>query len=180
MDEESTYVDTDHTFRNTTVALWNHGLAQVITALLEAGLQLRPVRSIVEGVMERVPRTREQHPAAIRILGNRPHVVERMHQRDGVELRSRRLLAHQWLEAVGGQRALDRAQPVGPLRMAGRGEVLQAGGMADEERGHGGVKADSARTATDLAVRRAERKHLRGKAYAANGKIRPFFAANPK
>ena len=49
---------------------------------------------------------------------------------------SRRLDAHQRLEALGFERALDRAQPVRPLRMAGRREVVEAGRMGDEERGH--------------------------------------------
>ena len=46
-------------------------------------------------------------------------VVHRMAERDGLESCGRRFDADQRLESVGRQRALDRAQPVRPLRMAG-------------------------------------------------------------
>ncbi len=39
-DEPSTYVDTDHQFANTRTATWNHGLGEVVTALLNAGMRL--------------------------------------------------------------------------------------------------------------------------------------------
>jgi SAM-dependent methyltransferase len=39
-DEQGTYVETDHTFTNTRLANWNHGIGEIVTALLEAGLQL--------------------------------------------------------------------------------------------------------------------------------------------
>ena len=35
------------------------------------------------------------------------------------------------------ERALDGAQPVGPLGMAARRQVIETGGMGDQERGHG-------------------------------------------
>ena len=57
-------------------------------------------------------------------------VIERMHERDGLERRHRRLLARQRLELLVLERLLDRAQPVRPLGMAGRREVVEAGGMA--------------------------------------------------
>ncbi|SCG53448.1 Methyltransferase domain-containing protein [Micromonospora halophytica] len=39
-DEHGTYVDTDTTFRHNTTHEWNHGLGEVVTALLDAGLEL--------------------------------------------------------------------------------------------------------------------------------------------
>ena len=60
-----------------------------------------------------------------------------MAQRDGLESGGRRLGARERVEALAGQRARDGAQPVGPLGMAGRGEVFEAGRMGDEQRGHG-------------------------------------------
>ncbi len=39
-DEPGTYVDTDHVFRNSASATWNHGVGEVVTALLDVGLRL--------------------------------------------------------------------------------------------------------------------------------------------
>jgi SAM-dependent methyltransferase len=39
-DEPGTYVDTDASFRHNTTHEWNHGLGEVVTALLDAGLEL--------------------------------------------------------------------------------------------------------------------------------------------
>lgn len=39
-DEPGTYVETQHDFANTVSATWNHGLGEVVTALLEVGLRL--------------------------------------------------------------------------------------------------------------------------------------------
>lgn len=39
-DESSTYVETDHVLQHTRNAEWNHGLGEIVTALLEAGLEL--------------------------------------------------------------------------------------------------------------------------------------------
>ncbi len=39
-DEEGTYVETDVSFRHTRSAEWNHGLGEVTTALLDAGLTI--------------------------------------------------------------------------------------------------------------------------------------------
>ena len=50
--------------------------------------------------------------------------------------RHRRLLARQQLEPLVRQRFLDGAQAVRPLGMAGRGQMIEAGGMADEQGGH--------------------------------------------
>ena len=35
-----TYVDTDHTFEHTTTHEWSHGLGEIVTALLEAGMTI--------------------------------------------------------------------------------------------------------------------------------------------
>ena len=40
------------------------------------------------------------------------------------------------LEAFAAKHALDRAQPIRPLRMTRRCEVIEAGRMGDKERGH--------------------------------------------
>ena len=53
-----------------------------------------------------------------------------------LERGARRLDARERLEALVLERAVDGAQPVRPLGMAGRREVLEAGGVGDEERGH--------------------------------------------
>jgi SAM-dependent methyltransferase len=39
-DEEGTYVETDHVFTNTVSHEWNHGLGEIVTAVLDAGLKL--------------------------------------------------------------------------------------------------------------------------------------------
>ncbi|WIM94907.1 class I SAM-dependent methyltransferase [Actinoplanes oblitus] len=39
-DEAGTYVDTDHRFTHTVTHEWNHGLGEIVTAVLEAGLTL--------------------------------------------------------------------------------------------------------------------------------------------
>ena len=39
-DEPGTYVATEHEFQHTRSASWNHGLGEIVSALLEAGLQL--------------------------------------------------------------------------------------------------------------------------------------------
>ncbi len=39
-ENESTYVETDHAFQHTRIASWNHGLGEIVTALMDAGLHL--------------------------------------------------------------------------------------------------------------------------------------------
>src|SRR6185503_998781 len=63
-------------------------------------------------------------------------VVRRMAKRDNVERPAWRLDACQRLKLFIFQGLLDRAQPVRPLRVAGRREVVQAGGMTEQKRGH--------------------------------------------
>ena len=62
-------------------------------------------------------------------------VVHGMAERDGLERSARRLDARERLEALVLERAVDGAQPVRPLGMAGRREVVEAGGVGDEEGG---------------------------------------------
>ena len=75
-------------------------------------------------------------------------VVHRMTERDGLELRGRRLDARQRVERIGIERLRDGAQPVRPLRMARGRAVLETGGMGDQQRGHWG----------DLSLPRGNRK----------------------
>ena len=49
---------------------------------------------------------------------------------------ARRLLARQHVEPLVLQRLLDGAQAVRPLGMAGGCQVIEAGGMAEEQSGH--------------------------------------------
>jgi SAM-dependent methyltransferase len=39
-DQDTTYVETTHLFTNTTTHEWNHGLGEVVTALLDVGMRL--------------------------------------------------------------------------------------------------------------------------------------------
>jgi SAM-dependent methyltransferase len=39
-DEQGTYVETEVQFQNTVTHVWNHGLGEIVTALLDAGMQL--------------------------------------------------------------------------------------------------------------------------------------------
>jgi SAM-dependent methyltransferase len=39
-DEDGTYVETDHVFANTVTHEWNHALGEIVTAVLDAGLEL--------------------------------------------------------------------------------------------------------------------------------------------
>jgi len=78
---------------------------------------------------------------------NRLDVFHRMHQRDGFERGLRRLDARQRLEALIFERLFDGAQPVRPLRMAGRCQMIEAGRVRDEKRGHKRVLTRSGATA---------------------------------
>src|SRR5262245_5153125 len=59
-----------------------------------------------------------------------------MTERDGVEIGSRRLDADQVLKTLVLKRPLDGAQSVWALRMAGRGQVIEARWMGDDKRSH--------------------------------------------
>lgn len=60
-DEDGTYVETDHAFTHTRTHEWNHGLGQIVTALLDAGLELTGLEEhdsvpweALPGLMERL------------------------------------------------------------------------------------------------------------------------------
>jgi len=63
-------------------------------------------------------------------------VAHGMAERDRVERSARRFDPGEGLEALAFERAVDGAQPIRSLRMAGRREVLEAGGVSDEKSGH--------------------------------------------
>jgi hypothetical protein len=65
------------------------------------------------------------------------HVVERVAEPDGLESGGWRLHAGEVLELLLLERLLDRAQAIGPLRMAGWRQVIEAGRMGHEQGGHG-------------------------------------------
>jgi SAM-dependent methyltransferase len=61
-DEPGTYVDTAHVFAHTRSASWNHGLGEIITALLESGMQITALEEhdsvpwlALEGQMDELP-----------------------------------------------------------------------------------------------------------------------------
>ena len=76
------------------------------------------------------------HACARRGVANLHDVVHRMAQGDHFERRRGRFDPRQRLKPFRLERLLDGAQPVRPLRMAERRQVLQAGGMGDQQRGH--------------------------------------------
>ncbi len=75
-------------------------------------------------------------PSLRRGLAHLLDVFHRMRQRDRFERGHRRLLARQRLEFLVLERALDRAQPVGPLGMPHRRQMIEAGRMAEQQCGH--------------------------------------------
>jgi SAM-dependent methyltransferase len=58
--DDGTYVETDHAFTHTVSHSWNHGLGEVVTALLDAGMRLTmlqehdsvPWQALLEGMVE--------------------------------------------------------------------------------------------------------------------------------
>src|SRR5262245_7072004 len=64
-----------------------------------------------------------------------------MAERDGFERSGRGHDAHEALKALMRQRAIDCPQPIGTLRMAGWREVMQAGGVGNEKRGHHTIRS---------------------------------------
>ena len=63
-------------------------------------------------------------------------VIERVAEPDGLEGGEGRLHAGEVLELLLLERLLDGTQPIGPLRMAGRRQVIEAGRMGDVQGGH--------------------------------------------
>ena len=99
-----------------------------------------PARRTQHG-LERARRHRgvgiEPHHAFLRRgLAHLLDVVHRMRERDHLQARHRRLLARERLEFLMLKRALDRAQTVRPLGMPHRHQVIEASGVAEQERGH--------------------------------------------
>src|SRR5215470_11128281 len=76
------------------------------------------------------------HALFWRRVAHRGDIVHGVAERDRFERRCRRLDAHKVPEPLVRKRALDRAQPIGALGMACRGEVLETGGMGDEKGRH--------------------------------------------
>jgi SAM-dependent methyltransferase len=55
-DEPGTYVETDHEFKHTVTHEWNHGLGEIVTAVLEAGLVLTGLEEHQSVPWEALPR----------------------------------------------------------------------------------------------------------------------------
>ena len=76
--------------------------------------------------------------SVIRLRGaDRLDIILRMNPRDRGEVGAGRRVARQHLKGLVLKRAFDRPQAVGPLGMALAHVVREAGGVGDEERGHG-------------------------------------------
>ena len=73
---------------------------------------------------------------ARRRLADALDVVDRVAERDGLDVGDRRLRAREHGEALVLEDALDGAQPVRPLRMPERRDVVEAGRMGEQKRGH--------------------------------------------
>ncbi len=61
-DDDGTYVETDVSFKNTKSHSWNHGLGEIVTGLLEAGMEITALAEhdtvpweALPGLMEQVP-----------------------------------------------------------------------------------------------------------------------------
>ena len=71
-DEEGTYVETDVTFRHTRTAEWNHGLGEIVTALLDEGLVLTGLVEHDSVPWEALPGLMESLPGKEWRLRDRP------------------------------------------------------------------------------------------------------------
>jgi hypothetical protein len=76
------------------------------------------------------------HAFARRGVAHLLDVIHRMRQCDRFERGHRRLLARERLEFFMLERVLDRAQAIGPLGMSHRHQVIETGGMAEQQGGH--------------------------------------------
>ena len=54
-DEGGTYVETDRSSRTTVTHEWNHGLGEIVTALLDAGLRADDARGAQIGAWDALP-----------------------------------------------------------------------------------------------------------------------------
>src|SRR5262249_52715581 len=68
------------------------------------------------------------------------HILHGVAKRDGLERGGRRLDAHGRPKALVSERPVDGAQAVWSLGMAGRRDVIEAGGVGDEKRGHQAIR----------------------------------------
>ena len=66
-------------------------------------------------------------------LGN---IVLAVTERDGIQRSFRRFATRQVFETILGQHLFNDANPIRPFRMAGRRQMIEAGGMGENERCH--------------------------------------------
>jgi SAM-dependent methyltransferase len=71
-DEEGTYVETDVVFQHNLTHEWNHGLAEIITALMDAGLELTALAEHDSAPWEALPGMMEQSDDGEWRLADRP------------------------------------------------------------------------------------------------------------
>jgi SAM-dependent methyltransferase len=71
-DLPGTYVETDHEFVHTTSADWNHGLGEIVTALLDVGMELTMLVEHDSVPWEAIPGRMEQLPGGEFRLADRP------------------------------------------------------------------------------------------------------------
>jgi SAM-dependent methyltransferase len=71
-DEGGTYVETDHVFQHTRSASWNHGLGEIVTALLGAGMQLTMLVEHDSAPWVAIPNQMEALPGGEYRLKDRP------------------------------------------------------------------------------------------------------------
>jgi SAM-dependent methyltransferase len=71
-DEQGTYVSTDTTFTHTVTHLWNHGLGEIVTALMEAGMTLTMLEEHDSVPYEAIPGRMEQLGGGEWRLADRP------------------------------------------------------------------------------------------------------------
>ena len=76
------------------------------------------------------------HAFARRRITDRRDIFHGVAQRDGVEIGGGGFGPCQRAEAVGRKGRLDRAQPVGPFRVAGGRPMFETGLMRNKERRH--------------------------------------------
>src|SRR5262249_10796472 len=68
------------------------------------------------------------------------HILHGVTKRDGLERGGRRLDAHERAKALVPEGPVDGPQPVRPLGMAGWRDVIEAGRVRDEKRGHRAIR----------------------------------------
>ena len=72
MDEGGTYVETDAVFEHNVTDEWNHGLGEIVTALLDEGLQLTGLVEHDSVPWEALPGQMERLPGGEWRLADRP------------------------------------------------------------------------------------------------------------